>query len=78
MRETGRIREQRIALGLSQEALARRADCSTAMVRLLEAGYHPTASDVLPRLEAILNNDSPATNGAVGKERDAPSRAPRE
>lgn len=38
-----RLRERRLAAGLSQESLARLADCSTATVRVVEAGYRPSA-----------------------------------
>lgn len=50
----GHLRQARQALGLSQEALARRADCSTAYVRLLERGFEPQRSDVLPRIAQAL------------------------
>jgi predicted transcriptional regulator len=48
------IRERRKAAGLSQESLARAADCSTAMVKLLERGFTPTRSAVLPRIVRVL------------------------
>jgi transcriptional regulator with XRE-family HTH domain len=51
---------RRRALGLSQDTLARRADCSTAMVRLLEAGYQPDGSEVLGRIQSVLNSEDPA------------------
>lgn len=52
----GSLRERRIAAGISQEALARLADCSTAYVRVLERGYTPEAetSPVYRRLVAVL------------------------
>lgn len=53
----GAIRDRRKAQGLSQEALAREANCSLSMLRLLEGGYRPGESDVLERLEMILTND---------------------
>jgi transcriptional regulator with XRE-family HTH domain len=37
-----RLRERRLAAGLSQEHLARLADCSTATVRIVERGYWPS------------------------------------
>jgi len=52
----GSIRAARKAARLSQEQLARRGDCSTAYVRLLEGGYAPSHSDVLPRLLQALND----------------------
>ena len=53
------IRERRLDLGLSQERLARKADCSAAMVKLLERGFTPTRSAVLPRILRVLNEQSP-------------------
>jgi transcriptional regulator with XRE-family HTH domain len=50
----GTLRDRRLALGLSQEKLARDAECSTAMVKLLERGFTPTHSEVLPRIERVL------------------------
>jgi predicted transcriptional regulator len=55
----GSIRELRLNLGLSQEALARRADCSTVYIAHLERGYLPRHSDVLPRVMAVLNEIDP-------------------
>jgi len=48
------LRTRRIILGLSQQALAQEAQCSVAYVRLLEGGFQPNASDVLPRIEQVL------------------------
>lgn len=58
---------------MTQQVLAERADCSVSYVRLLEAGMTPQTSAVLPRIAAVLdlNDDAPAGNGRVGKERDA-------
>jgi predicted transcriptional regulator len=54
-REGGRtLRQRRKTLGLSQEKLAREAGCSTMSVRLLEGGFVPERSAVLPRLLAAL------------------------
>lgn len=53
--QVGSVRSARRDAGLSQEQLARRADCSTAYVRLIEAGYAPARSDVLPRIAGVLN-----------------------
>lgn len=51
----GSLRDHRIAAGLSQQALATRADCSVAMVRLLERGYAPEGSAVLVRVLDAVN-----------------------
>jgi transcriptional regulator with XRE-family HTH domain len=48
------LRHRRQDKGLSQEQLARLADCSTKMVALLEAGYQPSGSQVLARIEEAL------------------------
>jgi transcriptional regulator with XRE-family HTH domain len=49
------IREARQAQGLSQELLARRADCSFNSVRVYERGLVPTRrSEVLPRILEVL------------------------
>jgi len=67
------LRSRRLALGLSQEKLARNADCSTAMVKLLECGFTPTRSEVLGRIkdalaaaEAPHNDSAPAGTGERG------------
>jgi transcriptional regulator with XRE-family HTH domain len=81
-RRGGLIRETRRALHLSQEALARRANCSTVYIRLIESGYAPGHSDVLPRILAALDdaerdqivpetNEAPAGNGSLVKNADA-------
>lgn len=48
------IRELRAAARLSQEQVARRANCSTASVRLLEGGWQPKHSEVRQRVLAVL------------------------
>jgi transcriptional regulator with XRE-family HTH domain len=48
------IRQVRRAAGISQEALAQCAGCSLSMVRLLESGYRPDASNVLDRVLSVL------------------------
>lgn len=63
--EPNMIRETRKALRLSQEQLAREADCSTVYVRLLESGYAPGASDVVPRILAVLKEKRPGSAGQV-------------
>lgn len=55
----GGLRDLRVAAGLSQEALARQVDCSTAYIRVLERGYapDPESSEVYRRIVAYLEND---------------------
>lgn len=67
----GVLRRLRRAAGLSQQQVATRAGCSIAAVALYERGYTPERSDVLPRIVRVLNDDAPADNGRVDKERDA-------
>lgn len=67
----GGLHERRKAAGLSQQRLAELAGCSLTFVRVLEAGYEPATSAVLPRILAVLDgpttcNDA-AGNGAVAK-----------
>ena len=50
----GSLREQRRALGLSQQRLAEQAQVSIGIVRLLEGGYRPGKSAALARIESIL------------------------
>jgi transcriptional regulator with XRE-family HTH domain len=47
------LRERRLAAGISQERLARLADCSTHTVRMVECGYRPSAA-MTARIEAAL------------------------
>lgn len=56
----GSIRERRRRKGLTQEQLADRAGCSIDYVRLLDRGYVPRYSDVLPRVLSVLNADGSA------------------
>ena len=73
----GLIREQRRAVGLRQEDLAQRAGCSTIYVRMIESGYAPRYSDVIPRIMQALNEVEPGrgvpsstkTSGAGGGRR---------
>ncbi len=60
----GPIRLSREAVGLSQQRLAELAGCSLSMIRVLESGYTPRESDVLPRVMQALNDAGPADNGA--------------
>ncbi len=48
------IRAARRHAGLTQQGLASAADCSLSYVRLLEAGFKPAHSDVLPRVARAL------------------------
>jgi transcriptional regulator with XRE-family HTH domain len=48
------IRERREALGLSRQTLAGAAECSIAMLVLLERGYTPLESPVRERIEDTL------------------------
>jgi transcriptional regulator with XRE-family HTH domain len=67
--------EQRRAVGISQQELARRAGCSISIVGLLERGYRPSQSDVLERVLAVLNANEPAGNQLEAKTtRDAGAR----
>jgi transcriptional regulator with XRE-family HTH domain len=50
------FREARLAANLSQQQIAIRACCSISYVRLLERGFQPTRSDVLPRVLAALDD----------------------
>lgn len=43
----------------TRQQVATRARCSLSMVALLEDGYVPKRSDVLPRVLAVLNDESP-------------------
>lgn len=58
----GSIRSARRALELSQEELARLAQCSTVYVRMLESGFTPSQSSVIPRILAVLNEKRPGGN----------------
>lgn len=61
----GGLREQRRAAGLSQQVLAEKAGCSVSYVRVLEQGFAPDRSEVLPRVLAVLSA------GEVETEREA-------
>ena len=49
------IREARTAAGLTQQALAERARCSMAYVRLVEAGYVPDNMEASPAYRRVLD-----------------------
>lgn len=48
------LRGRRKELGLSQQTLASQAECSIAMVRLLESGYLPQGGEVVTRIMRVL------------------------
>jgi len=53
--EVARLRERRLALGLTQQRLAQLADCSLSSVELLDRGLTPRhRSDVASRIDAAL------------------------
>ncbi len=54
----GGLHERRKAAGLSQQRLAELAGCSLTFVRVLEAGYEPATSAVLPRILAVLDGST--------------------
>lgn len=64
----GSLRKARRARGLSQEALARTASCSTAYVRVLEGGFVPHEPEEAPAyvrvLEALGVDASPTAASA--------------
>jgi len=45
---------------MTQQQLAHAAGCSIAYVRLLECGFAPHASAVLPRIERALREHTPS------------------
>jgi transcriptional regulator with XRE-family HTH domain len=51
----GDVRGRRLAAGLSQQELAKRAHCSLASLRLFDRGYRPPHSETLGRVEAVLD-----------------------
>lgn len=51
---TDDLAARRRALGLSQQTVAVRAECSLAMVSLLERGYKPGESEVAERINNVL------------------------
>lgn len=62
--QPGHIRARRIQEKLSQQRLAELAGCSLSMIRLLEAGYEPADSAVVPRIERVLDDFGPGANRA--------------
>jgi transcriptional regulator with XRE-family HTH domain len=68
--ETRRLRERRLAVGLTQQRIAQLAECWLSSVELLERGLTPRYySDVMTRIEAAL---APAERRASTKGRTAP------
>lgn len=68
------IRERRLAAGLSQEKLARSADCSISTIRLVEQGWTGASEAMLGRIARALKCDpSELVRDLVG----APSEADR-
>jgi predicted transcriptional regulator len=59
------IRKRRGELGLSRQQLASRVGCSMSYLALLEGGYMPGASDVLPRIMRVLDENRPDWSGRV-------------
>lgn len=57
----GSIRAARRSADLTQEQLAERAGCSVNYIQLLERGYQPRYSDVLPRLLGVLEEATAAS-----------------
>jgi transcriptional regulator with XRE-family HTH domain len=49
------IAGRRRAAGLSQSRLAGEAKCSRATVAMIEGGYVPQRSEVIPRIERVLD-----------------------
>ena len=75
----GRLRRRRLSAGLSQERVARLADCSTSSVRLLEAGWTPRSqSAVEVRVAAALERVAPAETGPNNGESSATTPSLRE
>lgn len=78
--QTGQLRERRQALGLSQEGLARLADCSTVYVQTIERGYSPEPEGspvyrrILRTLDETEKNGRPASNPDVRDDRLGRSR----
>jgi transcriptional regulator with XRE-family HTH domain len=52
--DSGALRQLRRTAGLTQQQVAFKADCSLSYIRLLEQGFLPEHSDVLPRVLRAL------------------------
>ena len=59
------IRGRRLAVGLSQQALAEHAGCSIQAVRQYENGLHARNSMVLPKIERALSRAETEAVSAV-------------
>ena len=60
--EGGGIRAARRDAGLSRQKLASLADCSVSYLQLLEGGFTPADSSVIPRIMRVLNEKRPGGN----------------
>lgn len=69
----GGLRARRLAAGLTQQQVAAGASCSLSYIRLLERGFVPVESDVLPRVLRLLNDEDPA--GTQGPRHDSGVRS---
>lgn len=70
------LRQQRRALGLTRTRVAVEAGCSVTMLQMLEDGYRPSRSVVLPRVMAVLDchkNNERVVSALVDKEDDSAS-----
>jgi transcriptional regulator with XRE-family HTH domain len=50
----GQLRSRRLRLGLTQEALARRAELDVRTIRNVERGIHPPSSMTIRKLRRVL------------------------
>lgn len=60
------LREQRLAAGLTQASLARRAQVSTGHLQRLEHGRRRTRLSTLSRLAAVLTSDPSSQQRLLG------------
>jgi len=68
------LKAKRLRAGLSQQALAERSGASNAFIRLVESGYEPRRSALLPRIFRVLNEvDAASPSGADREAADAPA-----
>jgi predicted transcriptional regulator len=67
------LKDQRRAAGLTRQQLATEVGCSIAFLAMVEDGYRPAQSAVLPRIVACLeahNDHERACDSPVGKVAD--------
>jgi transcriptional regulator with XRE-family HTH domain len=67
------LKDQRLAVGLTRQQLAEKARCSITFIQMLEGGFRPVQSRVLPRVVAVLTayeDVAPPDNGRDGKDGD--------